>query len=88
MPLGKTHAVLCVACRMAVSTEYAYPERRCGHTLSVRRAEDDKVIHVSCTNDDGNADCGRGVHYDRYVQLRFGARDALRSGKDGQIGRA
>lgn len=88
MTLHKTHSVLCVPCNAGVTTEYAYPERRCGYTSFVRRPGERKLIHVSCTNDEGNKDCARGVHYDRYVQLRFEAPGKLRAGQEGQIGRA
>lgn len=88
MPLGRTHQVLCVACRTAVKTLYPYGEKRCGYTTSARRAEDGKIIHVSCTNETGNEQCGRGVHYDRNVQLRFEARGTLRATRTGHTGRA
>ena len=83
MPLGRTHHVLCVACRKAVKTLYPYEEDRCGYTTTARRAEDGKVIHVSCTNDAGNEQCGGGVHYDRNVELQFEAHKKLRARRDG-----
>jgi hypothetical protein len=86
MPLGRVHQLLCVACRVAVMTEYPYPERRCGYTTTALRAEDKKRVHVSCTNDPGNEDCETGVHYDRFVFIRFGEQGRLRAGKQGQVG--
>ena len=83
MPLGRTHHVLCVACRTSVKTLYPYEERRCGFTMTARRAEDNKVIHVSCTQDEGNEHCKAGVHYDRNVQMKFEARRRLRASRDG-----
>lgn len=88
MPLGKIHQLLCTVCRIPVTTEYSYPENRCGHTTTVDRAEDAKLIHVSCTNASGNKDCRRGVHYDKFVQLKFKARDTLKAANDGQTNRA
>jgi hypothetical protein len=88
MPLGKTHHVLCVACRTAVTTLYPYEERRCGFTTTTRRAEDDKIIHVSCTEDEGNDRCTGGVHYDRNVQLKFKAHGRIRATRDGHTGHA
>jgi hypothetical protein len=88
MPLGKVHQVLCVACCTAVTTLYAYEERRCGYTTTSRRQEDDMLVHVSCTNAEGNKDCAKGVHFDRYVQLRFGSRGTLKATRDGSTGRA
>jgi hypothetical protein len=88
MPIGRVHHVLCVACRIGVTTLYAYDERRCGHTSSTSRAEDGKLMHVSCTSPEGNEDCKRGVHYDRYVQMRFEEQGRLRASQDGQTGRA
>lgn len=88
MPLGKVHQVLCVACRMSVTTLYAYDERRCGFTMAATRAEDGKLIHVSCTNDEGNDHCAAGVHYDRYVCLRFDEHGRLKTSNDGATGRA
>lgn len=88
MPLGKTHHVLCVACHTAVMTEYPYPERRCGYTTTTLRVEDGKRVHVSCTNEVGNESCKTGVHYDRYVFIRFEAAGRLRSDEQGRTGRA
>ena len=86
MSLGKTHRLLCVACRTVVTTEYPYPERTCGYQTSVR--ENSGTIHVCCTQDEGNEDCGRGVHYDRFVQRRFEVRGSLRASNDGTTSRA
>lgn len=88
MPLGKVHQVLCAACCTSVTTLYAYEERRCGYTTTAGRAEDGKLIHVSCTSPEGNKDCSRGVHFDRYVQMKFKSRDLLRAKRDGATGRA
>lgn len=88
MPIGRTHRVLCVACGTGVTTLYSYEDRRCGLTATKQRAEDGKLIHVSCTNPQGNTDCGRGVHFDRYVQIRFTEQGKLRARRDGQTGRA
>jgi len=88
MPLGRVHQVLCAACCAPVTTLYAYEERRCGYTTTAGRAEDGKLIHVSCTNAEGNKNCARGVHFDRYVQLRFSGRSTLKTARDGQTGRA
>lgn len=88
MPIGKVHHVLCVACRIPVTTLYSYEEKRCGYTTTTRRAEDDKLIHVSCTQPDGHKDCAKGLHFDRYVQLRFGGRGSLRASRTGETGRA
>jgi hypothetical protein len=87
MPLGKVHQVLCVACRTAVTTLYAYEERRCGYTTTAGRPEDGKLIHVSCTNTEGSKDCGKGLHFDRYVQLRFTQRGKLKATRTGSTGR-
>lgn len=87
MPIGRVHQVLCVSCRVAVSTLYAYEERRCGYTTTEQRAEDGKLIHVSCTSEEGNSDCGRGVHFDRYVQMKFTGQAILRASRTGQTGR-
>lgn len=83
MPLNRVHEVLCIACQAPARTLYAYDERRCGYTGSTRR--DDELVHVSCTNDEGNKDCGGGVHYDKYMQLRFEGRKRLRAGRAGQV---
>jgi hypothetical protein len=88
MPLGKVHQVLCVACCTAATTLYAYEERRCGYTTTRRRAGDDEEIHVSCTNPEGNKDCGDGVHYDKYMCIRFEGRTTLRAMRTGSTGRA
>lgn len=87
MPLGKIHQVLCVACCVAATTLYPYEERRCGCTTTARRTEDDVLIHVSCTNPEGNKDCERGVHFDRYVQLGFKSQGKLRASRSGETGR-
>jgi hypothetical protein len=87
MPIGKVHAVLCVPCNLAVTTEYAYPERRCGYTTTARSGEG-KLIHVSCTNTSGNESCGRGVHYDSFVFMHFETRGRLWSQQQGETGRA
>ena len=86
MPLGRTHQVLCVACRKPVKTLYPYEEDRCGYTTTARTREG-KVIHVSCTEDTGNEQCGVGVHYDRNVELRFEAHKKLRARRDGSTGK-
>ena len=86
MTLGKTHRLLCVACRLAVLTEYPYPERICGYQTTL--VEESGVIHVCCTQDEGNESCGRGVHYDRYVQRQFKTRGRLKSTDDGKTFRA
>ena len=83
MPLGRTHHVLCVACRISVKTLYPYDDNRCGFTTTTRRTEDDRVIHVSCTNAEGNAQCEAGVHYDQNVELRFKAPGKLRASREG-----
>jgi hypothetical protein len=79
MPLGKVHSVLCVACRLAVITLYAYPDQRCGLTTTAPR-QDGGLSHVSCTHDEGH----EGSHYDRYVEIRFEARGKLRAAREGQ----
>lgn len=88
MPLGKTHQVLCAACCQAVTTEYAYPERRCGYTTAVQRERGGKLIHVSCTNSETSKDCKAGEHFDRYVQLGFASPGRLSASSDGQVRRA
>lgn len=87
MPLGKIHQVLCVACGLAVTTEYAYDERRCGYTTTTLRPDGGKRVHVSCTNPEGNNECGGGVHFDRYIQLSFRYIGGLRRGITGDTGR-
>jgi hypothetical protein len=82
MPLGKTHSVLCVSCRLPVVTLYAYPEKRCGYTTT--HPGTDQLIHVSCTQDEGHA----GKHYDKFVCVRFAARAKLSAGAQGQTNRA
>ena len=87
MPMGKIHHVLCVACGIAVTTLYCYEETRCGYTTTTTRAEDGKLIHVSCTNASGNKKCKEGVHYDKFVQTRFTGRGKLRTSREGQVNR-
>ncbi len=86
MPIGRVHTLLCVACRKAVTTLYPYDERRCGFTTTADRPEDGKIVHVSCTNPEGNATCGEGVHYDKNVKLEFKAHGKLRASRDGHTG--
>ncbi len=88
MPIGRTHHLLCVACRKAVTTLYPYEENRCGFTTTANRPEDNKIVHVSCTEDEGNAKCLEGVHYDRNVDLKFKAHGKLRATRDGHTGHA
>jgi hypothetical protein len=88
MPLGKTHHVLCVACRTPVTTLYPYEENRCAFTTTARRAEDDKLMHVSCTEAPGNDRCEAGVHYDRNVQMKFRNHARLKATRDGHTGHA
>lgn len=88
MSLGKTHWVLCVTCSQAVTTMYVYPEHCCGFSASVRRPEDQKLVQVSCTQDEGNESCAGGVHYDAFVQMRFEAHGKLRSSIEGHTYRA
>lgn len=83
MPLGKVHSILCTTCRIPVTTMYAYDERRCGYTTRTRRPEDQKLMHVSCTQAEGNKDCASGVHFDKFIQLRFKAAGRLQAGSEG-----
>jgi hypothetical protein len=87
MPVGKAHQVLCASCREAVTTEYAYPEHRCGYTSVTQRAEDGRFMQVSCTSRPGNKDCARGVHYDKFLFAKFETRKGLRSSREGNTGR-
>ncbi len=86
MPAGRTHHVLCVACRAAVITLCVYPERRCGATAMLVR--DGVRVKVSCTEPPGNTDCGLGVHFDKHMPARFESANTLRAGRQGQVGRA
>ncbi len=93
MPLGRVHHVLCVACRTSVTTLYAYEPQPgspayCGYTTTVRRPEDDKLLHVSCTEGTGNERCETGVHFDKYVQVKFEGRGKLGASRHGHTGRA
>lgn len=85
MPLNKVHKVLCPVCNEPVTTLYAYEERRCGFTRLV--SDENSQVHVSCTRDPGNKDCARGVHFDKFVQVRFTGRGKLRASREGQVTR-
>jgi hypothetical protein len=86
MPLNRTCAVLCVACRKSVVTEYAYPERACGHQASVR--EGSGTVHLCCTVEPGNENCEAGVHYDGKMSREFRVPGKLRASEEGQTRRA
>lgn len=88
MPTRRTHHVLCMACQVAATTLYAYPERRCGITAVIMRAGTGTRVRVSCTEPPGNTDCGLGVHFDKHMLIRFEAASTLRASQQGQIGRA
>ena len=86
MATGKTHHVLCVACGIAATTLYAYPERRCGVECMIINFGITK--HLTCTNNMGDPACGRGEHYDKFVQADFIVVPKLSSGQTGETRRA